>query len=60
MVFKTKIDPGKSLDKDIYDMPKEELENIPHTPNSLREALNALKADHEFLLKGRCFHKRCD
>ena len=50
-----KINPGEPLDKDIYDLPPEELEKVPHTPGSLREALKALEADHEYLLKGDVF-----
>lgn len=50
-----KIDPGEPLDKDIYDLPPEELKNIPHTPGSLGEALDALRSDHEFLLRGNVF-----
>ena len=50
-----KIDPGKPLDVDIYDLSAEELATVPQTPGSLREALNALKNDHEFLLKGGVF-----
>ncbi|MBW1645319.1 MAG: type I glutamate--ammonia ligase [Deltaproteobacteria bacterium] len=50
-----KIDPGQPLDKDIYDLPPEELAKVPHTPGSLAEALTALENDHEFLLKGDVF-----
>ncbi|MBU1677592.1 MAG: type I glutamate--ammonia ligase [Bacteroidetes bacterium] len=50
-----RIDPGEALDKDIYDMPPEELQFVPSTPGSLDEALKALAADHEFLLKGDVF-----
>jgi glutamine synthetase len=50
-----KIDPGEPLDKDIYDLPPEELAKVPHTPGSLRESLMALEADHDFLLKGDVF-----
>ncbi|MEO6590397.1 MAG: type I glutamate--ammonia ligase [Pyrinomonadaceae bacterium] len=49
------IDPGEPLDKDIYDLPPEELANVPSLPGSLDEALAALEADHEFLLKGDVF-----
>ena len=52
-----KIDPGEPLDKDIYDLSPEELSQVPQTPGSLREALNALEKDHEFLLKGDVFTK---
>ena len=50
-----RIDPGDPLDKDIYDMPPEELKNVPSTPESLGGALRALADDHEFLLKGDVF-----
>jgi glutamine synthetase len=50
-----RIDPGEPLDKDIYDMPPEELANVPSTPGSLNEALKNLADDHEFLLKGDVF-----
>ena len=50
-----KIDPGDPLDKDIYNLPPEELAEIPSAPGSLDEAIEALKADQEFLLKGDVF-----
>ncbi|MCF7837408.1 MAG: type I glutamate--ammonia ligase [Candidatus Marinimicrobia bacterium] len=50
-----KIDPGQPLDKDIYDLPPEELAKVPKTPGSLEAALDALAADHDFLLKGDVF-----
>ncbi len=53
--IQNKIDPGKPLDKDIYDLPPEELAKVPNTPGSLDESLNALEEDHEFLLKGEVF-----
>jgi glutamine synthetase len=53
--IQNKIEPGDPLDRDIYDMPAEELANVPHTPGSLREALGALEADHAYLLKGDVF-----
>jgi glutamine synthetase len=53
--IQNKINPGQPLDKDIYDLPPEELAKVPHTPGSLREALMALEKDHEFLLKGDVF-----
>lgn len=55
--IQNKIDPGDPLDKDIYDLPAEELAKVENTPGSLREALLALKDDHEFLLKGDVFTK---
>lgn len=53
--IQNKIDPGKSLDKDIYTMSKEELAHIPKVPGSLAESLNALEADHDFLKQGDVF-----
>ncbi len=50
-----RIDPGEPLDKDIYDMPPEELKNVPSTPGSLDEAIKALANDHQYLLKGDVF-----
>jgi glutamine synthetase len=50
-----KIDPGQPLDKDIYDLGPEELANVPSMPGSLEDALDALEADHEFLIKGDVF-----
>ncbi|MGB2867318.1 MAG: type I glutamate--ammonia ligase [Bacteroidota bacterium] len=50
-----KIDPGKPLDKDIYDMTPEQLKDVPSAPGSLTEALKALEHDHEFLLRGDVF-----
>ena len=53
--IENKIDPGEPLDKDIYDLPPEEAANVPKTPGSLAEALDALEADHGFLLRGDVF-----
>ncbi len=53
--IQNKIDPGEPLDRDIYDMTPEELAETNVAPKSLTEALDALKADHEFLLKGDVF-----
>jgi glutamine synthetase len=53
--IQNKIDPGDPLDKDIYDLAPEELEKVPQTPGSLREALMELKNDNEYLLKGDVF-----
>lgn len=53
--IQNKIDPGEPLDKDIYDLSPEELAEVPKTPGSLGEALDALAKDHEFLLRGDVF-----
>ncbi len=53
--IQNKIHPGEPLDKDIYDLPPEELAEVPTTPGSLEAALAALHKDHEFLLRGDVF-----
>jgi glutamine synthetase len=55
--IENKIEPGDPLDKNIYDLPPEELAGIPSAPGSLDEALAALNEDHDFLLKGDVFTK---
>ncbi len=53
--IQNKIDPGDPLDKDIYGLSPEELAEIPSAPGSLDEALQSLREDHGFLLKGDVF-----
>jgi glutamine synthetase len=53
--IKNKIHPGDPMDKDLYDLPPDELKGIPTVCGSLREAIGALEADHEFLLAGDVF-----
>lgn len=53
--IQNKIHPGEPLDKNIYELPPEEVSNLPSVPASLDEALNCLEQDHEFLLKGDVF-----
>jgi len=50
-----KIDPGPAMDKDLYDLPAEEVKNIPTVCSSLAQALEALDADREFLKVGGVF-----
>jgi len=50
-----RIDPGDPLDKDIYGLSAAELRDVPKMPGSLEGALDALEADHEFLLKSDVF-----
>jgi glutamine synthetase len=50
-----RIDPGEPLDRDIYEMTPQELEEYPKTPGSLDEAIDALQADHAFLTAGEVF-----
>jgi len=55
--IENKIHPGEPMDKNLYDLPPEELAEVPTVCGSLREALDALAADHDFLLKGDVFTK---
>lgn len=56
--IQSRIDPGEPLDKDMYDMSPEELKDVPTLPPTLDRALDALEADHGFLLKGGVFTER--
>lgn len=53
--IKNKIHPGEAMDKDLYDLPPEEAQNIPQVAFSLDAALDALDADREFLKQGEVF-----
>lgn len=53
--IKNKIHPGAPMDMNLYELPEAELAKVPQVCGSLRDALNALKADHAFLLEGNVF-----
>ncbi|MFA4948512.1 MAG: type I glutamate--ammonia ligase [Candidatus Krumholzibacteriia bacterium] len=53
--IENRIHPGEPLDKNIYDMPPEELAHVKKTPPDFGAALDALAGGHEFLLKGDVF-----
>ena len=53
--IQNKIHPGDAMDKNLYDLPPEELKDVPTVCGSLRQALEALQADHDFLKKGDVF-----
>jgi glutamine synthetase len=50
-----RIEPPPPVDKDLYDLPPEELAKVPQVPGSLDEALSALEADQDFLKVGGVF-----
>src|SRR5271154_1158700 len=52
-----KIEPGQPMDKNIYELPPEQLKKVPNVAGSLSEALECLEKDHAFLLKGDVFSK---
>jgi glutamine synthetase len=53
--IKNKIEPPDPIDKDLYDLPPEEARGVKQVPGSLEEVLDALEADHDFLLEGGVF-----
>lgn len=53
--IENQIHPGEAMDKDLYDLPPEELKDIPTVCRSLREAMESLDADRTFLKKGNVF-----
>ena len=55
--IKNKIHPGDSMDKDLYELPEDELSQIPTVCGSLREALDSLSDDFEFLTQNNVFSK---
>ena len=55
--IKNKINPGEAMDKNLYDLPAEELADIPTVCGSLREAIEELQKDHDYLLAGNVFTK---
>ena len=55
--IQNKLHPGDAMDKNLYDLPPAELAQVPTVCGSLREALESLEADMDFLLKGDVFSK---
>jgi glutamine synthetase len=53
--IENKIHPGDAMDKNLYDLPPEELKNVPNVCGSLREALESLDKGRAFLKKGDVF-----
>jgi glutamine synthetase len=53
--IRRRLDPGVAIDKDLYELEAGEAALVKQTPGSLPEALDALEADHEFLLEGDVF-----
>jgi glutamine synthetase len=53
--IQNRIEPPDPVDKDLYDLPPEELANVPQVPGSLEQVLDALEADQDFLLAGDVF-----
>jgi glutamine synthetase len=53
--IQNRIDPPDPVDKDLYDLPPEQLAQVPQVPGSLEEALDALESDNDFLKAGGVF-----
>ncbi len=53
--IRNKIEPPEPIDKDLYELPPEEHDLVQQVPGSLPEVLDALEADHDFLLEGGVF-----
>jgi glutamine synthetase len=53
--IKNKLEPPEPMDKDLYDLPPEEKAHVKQVPGSLEEVLDALEADHQWLLEGGVF-----
>jgi glutamine synthetase len=55
--IENQIDPGPPIDKNIYELTGQEASDLKTVPGSLEEAIDALEADYDFLLKGNVFTK---
>jgi glutamine synthetase len=53
--IQNRIEPPTPVDRDLYDLPPDELADIPQVPSSLDQALDALEADNDFLKVGGVF-----
>ena len=53
--IRNRIEPPEPIDKDLYELPPEEHAEIEQVPGTLSEVLDALEADHEYLLEGDVF-----
>ena len=53
--IENKVHPGEAMEDNLYELPEDELANVPTVAGSLREAIECLRNDYEFLLKGNVF-----
>ena len=53
--IRNKIEPPEPVDKDLYELPPDQLAQVPQVPGSLDAVLDALEIDHEYLLEGGVF-----
>jgi glutamine synthetase len=52
---RNKIEPPAPVDKDLYELPPDELADVAQVPASLDAVLDALEEDHDYLLEGGVF-----
>jgi glutamine synthetase len=53
--IKNKIESPEPVDKDIYELPPEEMASIEQVPTTLEAVLTALEDDHDYLTVGNVF-----
>jgi glutamine synthetase len=53
--IQNKVEPPTPVDRDLYDLPPDELAQVPQVPGSLNAVLEALESDNDFLLAGGVF-----
>jgi glutamine synthetase len=53
--IKNKTEPPEPVDKDLYELPPDEFQDVQTVPSSLDQVMDSLEADHEFLLEGDVF-----
>ncbi len=53
--MKRKVDPGEPMDIDLFELPQERAASVRTVPGSLDRALDALEADHDYLVRGGVF-----
>jgi glutamine synthetase len=53
--IRNKIEPPEPVDKDLYELPPDEMEGIAQVPASLEAVLDNLERDNEFLTEGGVF-----
>ena len=57
--IENKLNPGDPIDKNLYDLPPEELEKVPTVCGSLREACEVARPGPRLPEEGQRLHRRC-
>jgi glutamine synthetase len=53
--IRRRLDPGEAMDRNLYDLPPDDLDNLPTVCATLAEALDALDRDRAFLTEDEVF-----